>query len=355
MLTSPITYDNTFSRFASIIKLANSLQFVDSTPDIPEDPQKLAHTAAPSFRPPTFKETAHTILFIKQINVKVTPQVIQILDPIFAKVPWTNTYIHTSHDHSAAPFIQSVIWDFKLDLEFFKSDIPELLPADDDDEDEPGLSFKHACFMAPPTGCWDEEDLIDIYRSEADIDAEIVDVTRLTDNLSFRMDYDMYVSPSLSLHIAADYLLSNAAKVQYPLDMELSSVVHVHVTTLLLCKHKLSFINCGQCMRKAYNHESDLPVWMIDSGASLHFTYDIGDFVKYQSMVTPIPIWTTNNITYITRLGTIIIPVLTNKGHPYIVYLYTVYHILDITSQLWSMGALDDLMVHDNTKSITFL
>ena len=99
--------------------------------------------------------------------------------------------------------------------------------------------------MASPVDCWDKKNLIDIYRSEVDIDAEIVDTTRFTNNLSFGMEYDKYISPSLSSHTAADYLLFNAAKVQYPLDIGLSSVVHAHVTTLLLCKHQLSFVNYG--------------------------------------------------------------------------------------------------------------
>ena len=99
--------------------------------------------------------------------------------------------------------------------------------------------------MVPPANCWDEEDLINIYMSEADINIETVDAAGLTDNSSFGMDYNKYVSLFLSSHTAVDYLLSNAAKAQYPLDIRLSSVVHAHVTTLLLCKHKLSFINCG--------------------------------------------------------------------------------------------------------------
>ena len=132
-----------------------------------------------------------------------------------------------------------------MDLEFFKLDIPGLLPVDDDDDDEPGPSSKCTCFMVPPADCWDEEDLINIYGSKVDIDVEIVDAARLTDNLSFGIDYDKYVSSSLLLHTAADYLLLNAAKAQYPLDIRLSSIVHVHVTTLLLYKHKLSFVNCG--------------------------------------------------------------------------------------------------------------
>ena len=98
--------------------------------------------------------------------------------------------------------------------------------------------------MVPPADCWDEEDLINIYGSKVDIDVEIVDAARLTDNLSFGIDYDKYVSSSLLLHTAADYLLLNAAKAQYPLDIRLSSVVHAYVTTLLLYNHKLSFVNC---------------------------------------------------------------------------------------------------------------
>ena len=50
--------------------------------------------------------------------------------------------------------------------------------------------------MAPPANCWNKEDLIDIYRSKADIDTEIVDATRLTNNLFFKMDYNKYISPS---------------------------------------------------------------------------------------------------------------------------------------------------------------
>ena len=71
---------------------------------------------------------------------------------------------------------------------------------------------------------------------------------------------------------------------------------------------------------------------MIDFTASLHFTYDISDFMEYQPMVILIQIWTVNNITYVTGLDTIIIPVLTDKSHPYTVHLYLVYHIPDITS-----------------------
>ena len=120
MLTSPITYNNTFFGFASIIKLANSPHFADSTLDILEDPQKAVHTAAaPSFGPPAFEETPHIISLIKRMSVEVTPQVVQILDPISAKVPQTNTHLHTLHDHSAAITIPYLALLFSLDYCLF--------------------------------------------------------------------------------------------------------------------------------------------------------------------------------------------------------------------------------------------
>ena len=158
----------------------------------------------------------------------------------------------------------------------------------------------------------------------------------------------------LDLRIPSD---QHPRKVLDQLQIYLSSVVHAYVTTLLLCKYWLSFVNCRWCKGKAYDYESDPPVWMIDSGTSLHFTYDIRDFAEYQPLVIPIPIWTTNNITYVTGLSTIMILVLTDKGCPYTICLYPVYHILDTTSWLLPMGIflLDNLMVCGNTKSITFL
>ena len=159
------------------------------------------------------------------MDVEVISQVVWILGPISAKVPWTNTHIHILYDHSTVPSIQSVVQDFKLDLEFFKSDVPALLPTDDDDDDEAGPYSKCACFMAPPMNCWDEKDSINIYRSEVDINAEIVDATGLTNNLSFEIYYDKYVSSSLSSHTAADYLQSNAAKAQFPQRQEVQRKV----------------------------------------------------------------------------------------------------------------------------------
>ena len=71
-------------------------------------------------------------MLIEQIGIEVTPQTVCTLNSIAAKIPKYNTHTHTLYDQSTASFIQSMIWDFELNLEFFKSDIPGLLPADND-------------------------------------------------------------------------------------------------------------------------------------------------------------------------------------------------------------------------------
>ena len=41
--------------------------------------------------------------------------------------------------------------------------------------------------------------------------------------------------------------------------------------------------------------------WMLDSGASMHFTFDIEDFVDYQA-IAPIPVKTATTVTSITGI-----------------------------------------------------
>ena len=48
--------------------------------------------------------------------------------------------------------------------------------------------------------------------------------------------------------------------------------------------------------------------WMLDSGASMHFTHDINDFVDYEA-ITPIPCKTATSVTSIIGKGAIILDV----------------------------------------------
>jgi hypothetical protein len=53
--------------------------------------------------------------------------------------------------------------------------------------------------------------------------------------------------------------------------------------------------------------ETDKTQWMLDSGASRHFTFDINDFVVYEAIPEPIEVLTATTTTNIVGMGTVII------------------------------------------------
>jgi len=87
---------------------------------------------------------------------------------------------------------------------------------------------------------------------------------------------------------------------------------------------------------------------MLDSGASMHFTHDINDFVDYE-VITPIPCKTATSVTSIIGKGAIILDVAGWK-----VQIQPVYYIPEITSKLLSLGTflLDGLLANGSASSI---
>jgi hypothetical protein len=47
------------------------------------------------------------------------------------------------------------------------------------------------------------------------------------------------------------------------------------------CEHGQSFAQCNRCKGKSANKMGTL--WLLDSGASLHFTHDFNDFIEYET------------------------------------------------------------------------
>jgi hypothetical protein len=73
-------------------------------------------------------------------------------------------------------------------------------------------------------------------------------------------------------------------------------------------------------------------VWMLDSGASRHFTFDINDFVEYEATES-IPLRTATSFTTIVGKGTVILYI-NEKA----VRLSPLYHVPDISHRLLSLG-----------------
>ena len=73
--------------------------------------------------------------------------------------------------------------------------------------------------------------------------------------------------------------------------------------------------------------------WMLDSGASMHFTNDMNNFVEYQP-IPPISVKTAINRVSVKGKGTIILG--TDKGE--LIRIYPVYYLEGLSNHLLSLG-----------------
>ena len=90
----------------------------------------------------------------------------------------------------------------------------------------------------------------------------------------------------------------------------------------------------NNCCWLACQCEPEFSEWLIDSGASLHCTGDINDFVEYQELKEKRPLNTINSITCAEGQGTVVL--LLNSGEA--VCVWPVYYIPGMTCKLLSAG-----------------
>ena len=69
------------------------------------------------------------------------------------------------------------------------------------------------------------------------------------------------------------------------------------------CTHGLAYSACSSCKGKGNQLKEITPFWILDSGASLHFTGERHNFVTFEELPIPLPIQTTNGTAYITGRG----------------------------------------------------
>ena len=51
-----------------------------------------------------------------------------------------------------------------------------------------------------------------------------------------------------------------------------------------LCGHSRLYSECTRCKGKSKTNQNEPLIWMLDSGASSHFTFDLDDFVEYEPL-----------------------------------------------------------------------
>jgi hypothetical protein len=123
-----------------------------------------------------------------------------------------------------------------------------------------------------------------------------------------------------------------------------SLVVLNNIYSFPICSHGLRFAECTKCKGKNKELENELNKyldllvadhWLLDSGASLHFTFNQNDLCDLQELKTPIPLKTANSTTSITHKGTTLI-----QQNNQIYKLDPVYFVPDINQRLISLGLL---------------
>jgi len=73
--------------------------------------------------------------------------------------------------------------------------------------------------------------------------------------------------------------------------------------------------------------------WMLDSGASDHFTGDINNFVEYEAFTSPVSVQTATTTSRIEGAGTVILQV-----EDELIWIYPVLYIPELHSRLFSLG-----------------
>ena len=102
----------------------------------------------------------------------------------------------------------------------------------------------------------------------------------------------LHVRYTLTLYIASKY---------YNLSCCTSSQAYI-------CSHEIHDAHCASCKGKmADGSEISGAFWLLDSGASCHFTGDLGDFTSYQTLKHKHYAKTANGVAEIAGIGMVLL------------------------------------------------
>jgi len=133
--------------------------------------------------------------------------------------------------------------------------------------------------------------------------------------------------------------------------------VHISITTTCFQIHRISCTDCANCKTSQKFDE-----WIMDSGASIHFTGKESDFSDLQMF--PIdkrpPVSTANGQASVHGHGTIFVEnsvTQNGKSKTHVTRFHPVYFMPGVSVRLMSMGQLlkGNMRVQGDEKSLTFL
>ena len=121
---------------------------------------------------------------------------------------------------------------------------------------------------------------------------------------------------------------------------------HVLSSAYNICSHEIHDACCANCKGKmADGSEISHAFWLLDSGASHHFTDNLGDFASYQVLKHKHYAKMANGVAEIAGIGTVLLQCLDhNTGDEKVIKLTQVLHMPGVSVHLISMG---EMLLHN--------
>ena len=121
------------------------------------------------------------------------------------------------------------------------------------------------------------------------------------------------------------------------------------------CSHSVSFAECARCKGKSKADQNSQ--WMLDSGASLHFTNDMDDYIEYAPLSEDIVVHTANGVAFVKGSGTVLLNCPLPSGGHTTVRIAPVYFMPDLSIRLLSMGEFlqKGMRVSGNAEKVSIL
>ena len=82
---------------------------------------------------------------------------------------------------------------------------------------------------------------------------------------------------------------------------------------------------------KAYQTEVITPFWILNSGALLHFTGERNDFITFERLPEPLPIYTANGFILIIGKGSVVLRHLNACNDTVTTRINNVFYCKDLT------------------------
>ena len=289
-------------------KAANAAQFTafihTDSPEPCIDPYALVHTpGAAHYGPPAFNLMQRSIDLACRIGIKATPKMVRTLETVVqltAEEPEPGPSVKCPHLEEC---LTSVYDEDTISL------------GDDDDD--------------PFTDMYDELDgmVLNCYNMMLmDIGAEanlFRSVPSSPEQAADTNYYTLDVRYMPALYVASSRLYGNTL-------MCLANAI---------CLHDIYDAQCVKCKgKKADDSELQGAFWLLDLGASCHFTGNRDDFADYQALNYKLYAKTVNSKAEIVGVGTVLLQTVDRNGEEAIATLAQVLHMPSANARLISMG-----------------